>query len=121
MPLVALVDDLIFASRIEAVAVEVGAEVTVLRDAERLPAALDGCRGVLIDLEYGQVEPQQGRGDAIELIARIKQRWPDVAVVAYFPHVHVALKRAAERAGADRLLPRSRFVEQLRALLKELG
>src|SRR5690606_31024059 len=87
---VALVADLIFASRIEAAAAHVGAPLVVLRRGEDLLARLDQWRLVLVDLT--------ALPDAENIVREVKQRRPALRVIGFFPHVQVQLKRAAQAA-----------------------
>lgn len=111
--ILAVVSDLIFVSRISEAAANVGVAIDVRQLAE-LAAAEDMPEAMIVDLTLG-------RGDPFELIREAKRRWPATKVIGFFPHVQVELKRQAEAAGADRVLPRSVFNEQLAGLLRELG
>lgn len=112
---VALVADLIFASRIRGVADAVGARVRTVRSASEL---LDVARAVaprliILDLDARGV-------DVLGLVERIKSE-PALAaipVVVFGAHVEGARLRAAREAGADRVLARSAFVRDLPALLR---
>ena len=109
MPVLAVVPDLYFATRIAATAKAAGVELELVpapRAAAR--AAEAGASLVLLDLH--------GAG-ALGLLAELKRTVPGRPVVGFFSHVDTALKRDALAAGADAVLPRSQFVGRLPALL----
>ncbi|HEX7048937.1 MAG TPA: hypothetical protein VF188_01895 [Longimicrobiales bacterium] len=114
----ALVADLIFASRVRAAAAAVGVPVrTVSSAAALLREARSGKAGViLIDLEARGV-------DAPRLIAELKAD-PELAetpLIAFGAHVRGEALRAAQAAGADRVLARSAFVRALPTILAGAG
>ncbi|HET7293002.1 MAG TPA: hypothetical protein VFM88_11290 [Vicinamibacteria bacterium] len=113
MTIVALVDDLMFLSRIREAAAALGADVKAVRSRETL---LDACRAapqlVLADLD----SPRLGAADAIRAL-RADPAGVDLMVVGFFSHVHADRAELAQAAGASRVLPRSAFVRELRALV----
>jgi CheY-like chemotaxis protein len=109
---IAVVDDLLFSSKIRAVAQASGAPVTFARSLDAaLTAVLDEqAELVIIDLE--------GRIDAIAAIRAIRQTArPDLRIVGYGSHVNVERLQAARDAGCDQPMPRSAFVAALPGLL----
>jgi DNA-binding NarL/FixJ family response regulator len=106
MKVAALVDDLLFSSKIAAVARKCGATVTFFRTPQSVP---EDAELILMDLEAPGL-------DAIAAIKALKTARA-AKVVGYVSHVQVELKRRAEEAGADIVLPRSAFVNQLAELL----
>jgi CheY-like chemotaxis protein len=109
---IALVDDLMFLSRIRETARRHDLEVTAVRTVPDLLAACnDPPRMVIIDLD-------RPRPPAVEALAALRAE-PALAklpVVGFFSHVHAERGRQAREAGCT-ALPRSLFVEQLDALL----
>lgn len=107
MKVAALVDDMFFTSKISATALHTGCDVVFCRSAESVPP--DASR-IVIDLNATSF-------DAIREIQKLKggHRAP---ILAYLSHVQVELKRKAEEAGADEVLPRSAFTERLAEILK---
>src|SRR5690606_2141421 len=112
---VALVADLIFASRVRGVADAVGARVRTVGSASEL---LDVARAVsprliILDLDARGV-------DVAGLVEYIKSdpALAAIPVVVFGSHVEGARLRAAREAGADRVLARSAFVRDLPALLR---
>ena len=106
---IALGDDLIFFSRIAAEAHAAGLTARQHRDPGTVTetARVNSSRVVLLDLTYPGLDVSKIVSDAAGL-----------RVVAYGPHVEAEMLRAARRAGCDLVLPRSKFVEELPAILK---
>ncbi|MDX1673540.1 MAG: hypothetical protein R3314_01965 [Longimicrobiales bacterium] len=103
--IVALVMDLMFASRVRGAAPEA---VIARSPAALLEAVGPGTRLVLVDL--------QAR-DALEALEGLRDRPSEVRVVAWGPHVMEEALAAAREAGADEVLPRGAFVRQLPQLV----
>src|SRR4051794_25000889 len=108
-PVLALVRDLIFASRITATAASAGTCVQLVRD----PAKLAGQAGarLIVDLNL------DGAIDA----AAAWRREVGGEVVGFVSHVDTATIDRARSVGIDRVLARSRFVELLPQLLAIRG
>jgi CheY-like chemotaxis protein len=109
---VAFVDDLLFLSRIRAAA-GAGVEVLSVRSVEALVAE---CRSapvalVLVDLD----SPRLSGIAALEALTAEPAGKP--VSVGFFSHVSPERARQALAAGCDRVLPRSLFVIELKALL----
>jgi len=118
MPLViALVDDLMFLSRIREAAKGSEVEVRAVRTPESL---LDACRTqapalVFVDLDSDRLRPLQApaslRGDAA---------LAPVALFGFVSHVNGERARAAQEAGYTRVLARGAFVQELPGILANL-
>jgi CheY-like chemotaxis protein len=110
---VALVDDLLFLSRIREAARKTGVEVRSVRDAKGLAEAVrDGGRLVLVDADSSRLPWEQA--------LRELRSEPDPAApraVAFLSHVHAQRAEAARAAGCERVLARSAFVKELPRLL----
>jgi CheY-like chemotaxis protein len=111
----ALVADLIFASRIRGAAAAAGVEVAVVQSAA---AFLERARAlrprlILIDLDART-------GDAAALIRELKAdpALHAIPIVAFGAHVAGIALLAARAAGAERVVARSAFVRDLPALLR---
>ena len=104
-----LCDDLIFFSRIAAAARDAGLAVRQARTAAEL---LNLARphppgGVILDLHNPGL-------DLPAFLAELLAACPAMPrVIAYGSHVEAETLRAARKAGCDRVLPRSQFVEEL--------
>ncbi len=109
----AVVEDLMFASRIREAAGAV--EVRTARDLAGLERALgEAPRLVLLDLDARRLP-------AREALALLRAR-PELAgapIVGFFSHVHAGAARDAQEAGCSKVLPRSAFDQQLPALIAE--
>jgi len=111
--------DLIWASRIKAVADALKVPCRPARTREMLEARLGDChvKALLVDLDKGD--------EAIDLITFLRgpeadDRRRGIAVVAWGPHIdHQLLKRAGE-AGADTVMTRGAFDRELERLLLAL-
>ena len=112
---VALVADLVFASRVRGEAAAAGVEVVTVSRADRMVDEVRRLRPRLALVDLG------ARGvDAAGVIRRLKSvaETAGVRVVAFRPHVEGDALKAAREAGADRVLARSAFVRDLPALLR---
>ncbi len=108
---ISVVADLIFEARIRLALSAGGWTGTSLRTLEALAAALvsEPPSLVLIDLTCVA-------DDAAEALRRVRQCCPQAKLIAYGPHVELALLHAARSAGADEVLARSAFVSRLTSL-----
>lgn len=113
--IIAVLDDLFFASKIRATAQELGVEVRFARSAD---AALEAARAarptlLIVDLHAMRFEP-------FELARRLKadEKLGEIQVIGFFSHVQTALQRQALESGYDRVLPRSAFSRQLHEILR---
>jgi CheY-like chemotaxis protein len=110
----ALVDDLMFLSRIREAARAAGADVGTVRSADALVQGVrDGARLVLVDAD----SPRLPWREALASL-RTEGPHPGVPVVAFFSHVHSDHANAAREAGCDQVVPRGAFVQQLPRLLE---
>ena len=105
-PVLVLVRDLMFASKIRATAQSLGAPVQMLRE----PAQLNETAGgrLIVDLNQPGV---------LDAAVAWKGRTAG-QVVGFVSHVDTQTIQAARQAGVDQVLPRSRFVEILPELLR---
>jgi ActR/RegA family two-component response regulator len=112
-PVAALVDDLMFLSRIREAAKRNGRAVQAARSvADVVGACRGGARTVVVDLDSARLPVM----DALAALAG-DSTFADVEVIGFFSHVDVARARAAEAAGCRTVLPRSAFVRKLDELL----
>lgn len=113
MIVVAVVDDLMFLSRIREAAKRQGAEVRAVRTAaDALAACRQGARRVILDLDTPRLP-------VLDVLAALAG---DPAVsgvdrVGFYSHVETDRAREAMAAGCRTVLPRSAFVRQLDDLL----
>ena len=106
LPVLALVRDLMFLSRIRGAARDAGIEVIVVRSPEALSADAPGCR-LIVDLNL------EGALEAAAAWGRRQGR----PVAGFVQHVDVERIAAARAAGVDPVVARSAFEARLPALL----
>jgi CheY-like chemotaxis protein len=111
--IIAVIDDLMFQSRLVEQARALSYETRVADTPAALDAAFaDGGGLVVVDLHARAI-------DWREAVAAAKAA--GLPVLAFGRHTEVALLREAREAGCDRVVPRSTFVEELALLLVELA
>jgi len=95
--------DLMLASRVDATLSAAGHEVVTAPSLEEAP--LEGIDAIVADLEVENPEALVGLG---------------VPVLAYYSHVDTDTKAAADAAGIDKVVPRSRMSRELPELVAAL-
>jgi CheY-like chemotaxis protein len=111
---VALVDDLMFVSRITEAAAPQGLEVKKVRTvAELVEACRPAPRVVLVDLDSSRLPWAEGVA-----ALRADPELAGVPVVGFYGHVHTEHARQGEQAGCTRVLARGAFVQQLGRILE---
>ena len=110
---IAVVDDMFFASKIRATAEALGVNVSFPRSKEAVIEKLTQGQPalVLIDLHNQKIDP-------VELAKEIKTQESTVTLLGFFSHVEVELQRSALSAGFDRVIPRSVFSRDLAEILQ---
>ena len=120
MPVLALVEDLLFQQKIQSaadaagVAVKFGADVTAA-GSPCLPAAAQASAGqpwALVLVDVGLT-----RRDPLALIAALRRQLPQTPIIGYGAHVDAAQLVRARQAGCTEVLARSAFVQRLPELL----
>ena len=113
--ILAAVNDLFFVGKITAAARRTGVPVEFVRgESEVIRKTADSPAMLLLDLNDARLHP-------ISLIAKLKADplRKEVRVIGYLSHVQEELKREADQAGCDLVLPKSVFSQQLDALLRQ--
>jgi hypothetical protein len=100
---VSVADDLMLASRVDATLTAAGHHVILARSLQE--ASLDEAELIVADLDLGSPEALVGLG---------------VPVLGYYSHVDTATRQAAEAAGVDLVVPRSRMARELPQLVERL-
>ncbi len=100
---VAVASDLLLGSKVEETLRAAGHEVTLSPSIQGPP--LDGVELVVADLDAESPEALVGLG---------------VPVLGYYSHVQVETREAAEAAGVDLVVPRSRMARELPQLVERL-
>lgn len=98
-----IADDLMLASRVDAALTGAGHHVVLARSLQE--ASLDGVELVVADLDVEKPEALVGLG---------------APVLGYYSHVDTETRQAAEAAGVDLVVPRSRMSRELPALAEKL-
>ena len=113
---IAVVSEMIFATRITRTAEKVGAKCKIINDADVLRDSLEAHEPetVLIDMNCDGILAE-------EAIRTVKSLCPNTRVVAFFSHVQTELKEQARVAGADDLWSRYAFVLRLPQVLEAVG
>lgn len=110
-----MLDDLFFTVKIHEAAKRAGlpieflkSEIDVLLRAKTTQPAL-----IIIDLNFGGI-------DALKLVRELKAdaETKGISLLGYLSHVQGELKRKAQEAGCDTVVPRSAFSQSLPQILK---
>jgi hypothetical protein len=100
---VSIADDLMVASKVDAMLTAAGHHVLLARSLRE--ASLDGAELIVADLDVESGEALVGLG---------------MPVLGYYSHVDVATREAAQAAGVDLVVPRSRMARELPQLVEQL-
>lgn len=113
----ALVDDLMFVSRIREAAKASAADVRTVRNLDGLRAAVrDGARLVLIDLDSARLP----WADALAALAS-EPGLAGTTTVGFVGHANETAIRSARDAGCGQVLARGAFVQKLPEILTAAG
>lgn len=111
---IAVVDDLFFASKIRGTAEQVGTTVKFARTVDALieVSRRDHPQLIICDLHTQRLEFS-------ELAKQLKSdgELHSIPLIGFFSHVQTELQQRAEQAGFDQVLPRSAFVKHLAEIL----
>lgn len=110
----AIVDDLFFASKIRGTAEQIGVTVKFARNAD---AMLNAARReqpdlIIFDLNSERTNP----ADMARQLKADEQLRP-IPLLGFFSHVQTELQHQAEEAGIDKVIPRSAFSKYLGEIL----
>ena len=110
----AVVDDMFFASKIRATAEGLGLTV---RFARNVDAILEAARQELPSLVICDLHSQ--KCDPFSIAAQLKSdaQLRAVPIIGFFSHVQTQLQQRAQASGFDRVLPRSVFSTRLPQIL----
>jgi len=114
--IIALVDDMFFASKIRATAEAVGVEVSFPRTRD---VVLEKLRASSPDLIVADLQNQ--RFDVIEFAGTLKadSDLRKIPILGFFSHVEIEIQRKATAVGFDRVIPRSLFARDLASILRD--
>jgi len=112
--IIAIVDDMFFASKIRATAEAVGVEIAFPRTRE---SALEKIAQIQPQLIVADLQNQ--RFDVVGFSSELKanEETRSIPLLGFFSHVEVELPRKAMNAGFDRVVPRSVFARDLASML----
>ena len=113
--IIAVVDDLFFASKIRGTAEQVGAQIHFVKSITDAQAkARDKAAALII------VDLNARCSDPVELARALKgdDNLNAIPLLGFFSHVQTELQSAALDAGYDRVLPRSAFTKNLAEILR---
>lgn len=112
---IAVVDDLFFASKIRGTAERLGVHVVFAKKSDDVfeAAKTETPSLIIADLHSHQCDP-------FELAVRLKSddELRPIPLLGFFSHVQTDLQREAETAGFDRVMPRSAFTINLAKILR---
>ena len=111
----AIVDDIFFASKIRATAEAVGVEVKFARSIEKLTETARETKPglVVVDLHNTKVDPA-----ALATQLKSDDELKAIPLLGFFSHVQTDLQQNATAAGFDRVIPRSVFARDLGQILR---
>ena len=110
----AVLEDLLFTVKISEAAKRSGLDVEFLKsEQDTLEKAKERPLLIIIDLNCNCVEP-------LQLIEKLKgdPETKPISVIAYLSHVQGELKQAAQEAGANIVMARSAFSQNLQQIMK---
>jgi PleD family two-component response regulator len=112
--IIAIVDDMFFASKIRAVAEAVGCEISFPRTREALLQKAREARPhlIIVDLHNQKIEPAALAGEL-----KGNEELREIPLLGFFSHVQTELQRNALAAGFDQVIPRSVFARDLPKIL----
>jgi CheY-like chemotaxis protein len=111
----AIVDDLFFASKIRGTAEQIGVTVKFARNAD---AMLNAARRDQPDLIIFDLNSERNNPADMARQLKADQQLRSIPLLGFFSHVQTELQRQAEEAGIDRVIPRSVFTKSLALILQ---
>jgi PleD family two-component response regulator len=112
--IIAVLDDLIFSSKIREAAKPLHLELELIKNPNGLSQKIKSEKPSLLifDLNSKSCNP-------LQIIKDLKSSsdLKDIPILGYLSHVQTELKEEAAKAGCDLVLPRSRFSRELREIL----
>ncbi len=112
--ILAVLDDLMFTSKIRATAAQLGLSVSVIRSREAALAALRLSPATLVILDL-----DNPRTDPLGIVAAMREDpvLRSVTTLGFASHVHTDVMQAARQAGVTRVVARSAFAQHLPEML----
>ena len=110
---VALVDDIFFQAKILETARHVGVEMKMVGTGDALVEEVANANPKLVIVDLN------ARQGALEAIERLRAAGSTAPLVAFLSHVQVDLAERARAAGAQDVMPRSKFTQNLASILAQ--
>jgi CheY-like chemotaxis protein len=113
--ILAVVSDLFFSAKINEAAKRAGVSLEyVTAEKDLLEKAKSNPALIIFDLNFDAARP-------LDLIQKLKANasLKDIRLLGYLSHVQTELKKSAEEAGCDRVMPRSAFSLNLPQILRD--
>lgn len=114
--ILAVLDDLFFSSKIREAAKTLEIELEFVKKPYGLNEKISSEKPSLIIFDLNS-----RFGSPIEIIKKIKSasELKQIPVIGFLSHVQIELKKEADRAGCDLVIPRSRFSNDMREILRK--
>src|SRR5580658_4565592 len=113
--ILAVVEDLLFTVKISDAAKRAGLEVEFLKSERDVieKATIEKPLLIILDLNFSAVQP-------LQLITKLKSNGEikQISLIGYLSHVQGELKQQAQEAGANIVMARSAFSQNLQQILK---
>ena len=107
-----LCPDLMFGSRVEEALRAAGHEVTRYDGEDMARAAVDVSDALVLDLDAGEYD-----GPTLIESMRMGRELEGTPTIGFYPHVAQELRRRADEAGVDVVVPRSRMAREAAAVV----
>lgn len=114
--IIAVVDDLFFSSKFREAAKTLDIDVEFVKNTDGLKEKISSEKPSLIIFDLNS----RG-GSPLEIIKSIKStsELKQIPVIGFLSHVQIELRKEADRAGCDLVIPRSRFSKDLQEILRK--
>jgi DNA-binding NarL/FixJ family response regulator len=112
---IVLIDDLFFQAKLHETARLTGIELETAATGEQLLKAAAGSPAALVIVD---LNARQGALDALEQLCRADGPGEPRRVIAFLSHVQTELAGRARAAGCQEVMPRSKFTQNLAAILR---
>ena len=111
MKAIYLSDDLMFGSRVRSVADQLGVDLVMANNQDKLISKLtDDMTLMILDLSTNNCDPAS-------IVSQARETASDIRIVAYGPHVREAMLRAAVDAGCDAVMSNGQFNADIAGVL----
>jgi DNA-binding NarL/FixJ family response regulator len=114
--IIAVLDDLFFSSKIRQAAKTLDIDLEFVKKTDGLKEKVSSERPSLIIFDLNS-----RAGSPLEIIKSIKSasELKQIPLIGFLSHVQIELRKEADRAGCDLVIPRSRFSRDLREILRK--